>query len=169
MTGNRRWGIVIGAAALAGLILVGLLVVTGRFRLVGPLSGRFRSNGEQIYFTATSQRGTPITSDMGMGMMQGGTLACATCHGADGRGGQVRMMMGVFEAPDIRYRTLTSEEHGEEGEEGMEHEPFTDEAIKRAITEGVEPNGEPLDRPMPRWSMTDEDLDDLVEFLKTLD
>jgi len=64
---------------------------------------------------------------------------------------------------------LTSEEHGEGGEEGMEHEPYTDEDIKRAITEGIEPDGEPLDWPMPRWTMSDEDLDDLIEFLKTLD
>ena len=77
--------------------------------------------------------------------------------------------MRVFEAPDIRYQTLTAEEHGEEGKEEMEHGPYTDEDIKRAITEGVEPDGEPLDWPMPRWSMSDEDLDDLLEFLKTLD
>ena len=138
MTRNRRWGVVVGAAVLTGLVLVGLyaglLAVTGGFSSVSPWGGRFRSNGEQIYFIATSQRGTPITSDMGMGMMQGRMMTCATCHGADGRGGQVRMMMGVFEAPDVRYQTLTSEEHGEEGEEGMEHETFTDETIKQAIT-----------------------------------
>jgi hypothetical protein len=31
----------------------------------------------------------------------------------------------------------------------MEHKPYTDETIKRAITEGVEPDGESLDWPMP--------------------
>ena len=75
------------------------------------------------------------------------------------------MMMRVIEVPDIRYETLTSEEHGEE----EEHEPYSEEAIKLAITEGVEPDGEPLEWPMPRWSMSDQDLEDLVEFLKTLD
>lgn len=43
------------------------------------------------------------------------------------------------------------------------------ELIKRAITEGLNPAGEPLDRTMPRWQMSEEDLDDLLEFLKTLD
>jgi len=52
---------------------------------------------------------------------------------------------------------------------GVGHESYTDETIKQAITEGVEPDGEPLDWPMPRWSMSDEDLNDLIEFLKTLD
>jgi hypothetical protein len=77
------------------------------------------------------------------------------------------MMMRVIDVPDIRYETLTSEDHGNHGEE--EHEPYTEETIKRAITEGVEPDGEPLDWPMPRWSISDEDLDDLVDFLKTLE
>ncbi|MFQ5812484.1 MAG: hypothetical protein ACE5I2_04745 [Anaerolineae bacterium] len=29
--------------------------------------------------------------------------------------------------------------------------------------------GPELDWPMPRWTMSDDDLDDLLEFLKTLD
>ncbi len=126
---------------------------------------QFRSNGEQIYFTATSQRGSLITADMGMGPMGGGMMACVSCHGPDGRGGRVRMMMGSFVAPDIRYKTLTTAEHTE----GEAHPPYTDETIKRAITQGIDPAGEPLDWPMPRWSMTEADLEDLLAFLKTLD
>ncbi len=144
--------IVIGAV---GLIVVGILN--------RPQIG---SNGEQIYFTATSQRGTPIFSDMGMGIMGGGMIACATCHGPDGRGGRVQMMMRSFVAPDIRYKTLTSEMMGQA--EGEGHPPYTDETIKRAITQGVDPAGKPLEWPMPRWTMSTEDLDDLVAFLKTL-
>ncbi len=167
---KTSWWLVVGGGVLVGLLLVACLALALRFT-EPTASGGYSSNGEQIYFTATSQRGTPVTSDMGMGMgmMRGGMMTCASCHGPDGRGGQVRMMMRAFEAPDIRYKTLTSEEHGEEGEEEMEHEPYTDETIKQAITKGVEPDGEPLDWPMPRWMMSDEDLDDLLEFLKTLD
>jgi cytochrome c oxidase subunit 2 len=43
------------------------------------------------------------------------------------------------------------------------------ETIKRAITEGVEPDGEAMDLTMPRWQMSERDLHDLLEFLKTLD
>ncbi|MGA9350089.1 MAG: cytochrome c [Anaerolineae bacterium] len=164
------WWVVVGGGVVAGLFLVACLGLVW-WRLAWPwgpattVPTRYRSNGEQIYLTATSQRGTPIVSDMGMEMMGGGMMTCASCHGPDGRGRRVRMMMHVFETPDIRYKTLTTAEHGEE----MEHEPYTDETIKRAITQGIEPNGEPLDWPMPRWAMSDEDLDDLLEFLKTLD
>ncbi len=164
------WLLVIGGGVVVGLILVacvGLLLWPE-----GPLGGvmgtwRFDSNGEQIYFTGTSQRGTPITAEMepGMGRMRGSRLTCASCHGDGGQGGQIQMMMRSVDVPDIRYETLVGYEHEHE----HEHEPYTQETIRRAITEGVDPDGEPLDWPMPRWSMSDEDLDDLIEYLKTLD
>ncbi|MDH3876031.1 MAG: hypothetical protein OET07_17960, partial [Desulfobacteraceae bacterium] len=50
-------------------------------------TGAFRSNGERIYFTATSERGTEITytggPTSGGWMMMGGRLACVSCHGPD--------------------------------------------------------------------------------------
>lgn len=101
-------------------------------------------------------------------------MSCVDCHGEDGRGGTVQMggMMGVmggFEAPDIRYSTLTEEENGHYEQEGEEHPPYTDELLKRAITDGVNPADERLETPMPRWNMSEEDLDDLVDYLKTLE
>jgi cytochrome c oxidase subunit 2 len=169
---KANWPLVIGGAVLAGLAVVACLcalwfTATAFFAPRTAERAEYRSNGAQIYFTATSWSGTRVTSDLRIGMMRSGTVACATCHGPDGRGGRVRMMMRVFDAPDIRYGTLVSGEHGEEDEH--EHEPWTDATIKQAIMQGVEPNGEPLNWPMPRWTMSDQDLDDLLEFLKTLD
>jgi mono/diheme cytochrome c family protein len=169
-----RWLRVIGAGLLVGLMLVACL---GAFLwLTGPLSlrnaSRFESNGAQIYFTGTSQRGSQITADMGpeMGRMRGSRMTCAACHGPDGRGGDVEMMMRIIDVPDVRYEALTSEEHGGHDEETEEDHPaYTEETIKRAITEGVDSGGEPLDWPMPRWSMSDADLNDLVDFLRSLD
>ncbi len=68
---------------------------------------------------------------------------------------------------DIRYHALTEEEHDEH--EGEEHPPYTDETIKRAITDGLNPAGESLDYTMPHWQMSDDNLNDLLEFLKTLE
>ncbi len=164
------WGMVIGGGVVVGVLL---LACVGLFLWpTGPVRGfigrlRFESNGAQIYFTSTSRRGTSIRAETGAEMrgMRESQLTCASCHGSDGRGGQTQIMMRVIEVPDIRYEALIGDDHGDE--EG--HESFTEDTIKRAITDGVEPDGEPLDWPMPRWSMGDEDLDDLVEFLKTLD
>ncbi len=129
-----------------------------------PPFDTFVSNGEQIFFTGTSSRGT-ITTTRGPFWFQMHGGGCATCHGPDGRGGRVTMM-GSFTSPNITYKVLTGEEEGNHEEE---HEPYTDTLIKRAITRGIEPDGEELDRNMPRWQMSDKDINDLIEYLKTLD
>jgi mono/diheme cytochrome c family protein len=95
--------------------------------------------------------------------MHGGGYAA--CHGSDGRGGSP-ILMGTAISSDIRYKHLLEEdEHGE----GEEHPPYTDALIKRAITQGLDPAGEPLDLTMPRWRLSDRDLNDLLEYLKGLD
>lgn len=172
MTTSLKWPLMIGLAVLVGIVLVlcSGLTLWGLGQSGGFLR-RYETNGERIYFTATSQRGTAITQDlgtgsMGPGMMMGGRLACATCHGSDGRGGRVRMMMASFVAPDIRYGTLTGADEHDGGHE--DHPPYTDETIKQAITQGLDPAGNPLAWPMPRWSMSQADLEDLLSYLKTL-
>ena len=75
-------------------------------------------------------------------------------------------MMSNEESPNITYDALTEEEDGERGEE--EHPPYNERLIKRAITDGLDPAGNLLDPVMPRWDMNNEDLDDLIDFLKTL-
>jgi len=140
-------------------------------------TGSFRSNGERIYFTSSSDRGTSITSTGGSsaggmmgngsagGMMNGrssggmvgnGNLTCASCHGADGRGG-VHTMMGMqtMKAPDIRWSTLKSE--------------FDAKKFRLAVAQGQDPDGKKqLNRDMPRWNIGNDDLADLITYLKTL-
>ena len=99
-------------------------------------------------------------------------ITCANCHGPEGRGGRVTMMMARFDVPDITWDKLTQEEnHAEkpDNDEHEEHPPYTEETLKSAITRGINPAGEPLDDEMPHWSMSGQDLDDLVGFIKTLD
>jgi hypothetical protein len=126
----------------------------------------FSSNGEMIFHTGYNQDGqkVPLKGGPGWIYMHGG--ACVTCHGAYGKGGGIPHMC-ITEAPSISYHHLTEEEHAEEEEEP--HPPYTDETIKKAIKDGVNPGGEELDLCMPRWEMTDEDLDDTLEYLKTLE
>lgn len=169
MNSRTVWIVVIVAAVLVGLALVCCVALGFGGYLVtrpgaeGAQPQEYVSNGQMIYFTSRNQQGQRIPFD-GAPMwlyMQGGS--CASCHGADGRGG-APVMMGTEIPGDIRYSHLTEEEH----EEGEEHPPYTDELIRRAITLGLNPAGEPLDLTMPRWRMSDQDLDDLIEFLKTL-
>jgi len=159
------------AAVLVGLALVCCVAfISGAYLVTRPGAETVPpeehvSNGQLIYFTGRNERGERIPFDDGpMWLhMRGGS--CAACHGANGRGG-APVMMGTEVPGDIRYHHLIEEEEHEEGEE---HPPYTDELIKRAITLGLNPAGEPLDLTMPRWHMSDQDLDDLLKFLKTLD
>ncbi|MEZ4864840.1 MAG: c-type cytochrome [Caldilineaceae bacterium] len=166
---------------IAALVIV-LLVTACTPSGFGPFT-RFASNGERIYFTGTSANG-PISYSggdygpmagrgmMGRGMMRGISLACADCHGSDAKGGQHFMHMQLMDAPDIRWRTLTSGEeagdtHADEGGHEMAHEPYTPETFARAVRNGIDPAGNPLDAAMPRWQMSDQDITDLIEFLQT--
>ncbi|MBI4734390.1 MAG: cytochrome c [Rubrobacteridae bacterium] len=128
----------------------------------GPSENGFSSNGEQIFFTGASSKNT-ITTTGGPHWFQMHGGGCASCHGPDGRGGHIAMM-GSFEAPNITYDVLAgkaSDEH--------EHKPYTDSLIKRAIATGIDSSGDQLDQNMPRWKMTDRDVNDVIGYLKTLE
>ena len=123
--------------------------------------GAFASNGERLYFTATSERGSAITFSGGpasngwMMMGGGGQLACASCHGPDGRGGVHSMgMMQVMGAPDIRWSMIGGE--------------FDAEKFGLAVTKGQDPDGTQLNTDMPHWNIDDDDLADLIDYLKSL-
>jgi hypothetical protein len=141
-------------------------------RVFGRLTGsQYASNGERIYFTATSGSGNRIRYRGGSsGGMMMGRLTCASCHGEDGRGGEHFMHMNTMDAPDIRWETLSSIEHGgHEGSDENDELPYDAEAFSQAVREGITPGGDRLSSEMPRWEMSNEDLQDLIAFLKTLD
>jgi cytochrome c oxidase subunit 2 len=125
----------------------------------------FTSNGEMIYYTGVNESGwqIPISGGPHWLYVHGGS--CVSCHGVNGRGG-VPIMMSVSVPSDITYEYLTSV--GEHADEHEEHSPYTDETIKIAIREGKDPSGENLDYTMPRWDMSDSDVGDIIEYLKTL-
>ncbi|MCJ7683105.1 MAG: cytochrome c [Desulfobacteraceae bacterium] len=149
------------------LVVIGTFLLSGCASQPSPMgtngaawgTGAFSSNGEQIYFTATSERGTAIAYTSGPGsnnwMMMNGQLTCASCHGPNGQGGKHSMgMMQEMDAEDIRWSVLQPE--------------FDAEKFQLAVTKGQDPDGTQLSTDMPRWNISDEDLADLIAFLKTL-
>jgi cytochrome c oxidase subunit II len=128
----------------------------------------YSSNGERIYFTGTSAHdritfsGGDFGGMMGNGGMMGSQLACANCHGPDGRGSQFIVHMTEITAPDIRWSILTK------AEPNMDHPPYDEQTFKQAVTQGLDPAGHPLEAAMPHWQMSDQDLNDMIAFLKTL-
>jgi cytochrome c oxidase subunit II len=125
---------------------------------------QYSSNGERIYHTGVNDRDERIAFEGGPMWLYAHGGACVTCHGESGRGGRPVMMLRAVPA-DIRYESLISGKYDPSGEVGT---PYTDELIVRAIRQGIDPDGKPLDPGMPRWQMTDNDVRDVIEYLKSL-
>ncbi|MEO8411387.1 MAG: c-type cytochrome, partial [Propionivibrio sp.] len=137
------------------------------------------TNGARIYFTAASERGTRPSYTggpklgggmMGGGMMGGGMmggygqlLTCASCHGPEARGGIHTMHMRFMTAPDIRYSALS---HMPEMKERQR--PYDIDDFRQSVEQGLHPDGEVLSEDMPRWKMSNDDLNDLFTFLQSL-
>lgn len=121
----------------------------------------FASNGERLYFTGRSASGSemkPYGGNHHMKMMGGG--GCVDCHGTDRKGG--RLWPNFWQiAPPITAEKLV----GQHSQNNHSHEGYNGETLARAITEGIRPDGSSLGKGMPRWSMVDEDLQDLVTYL----
>lgn len=167
--------------AAIGLTLVLSLAIAscGRtdFRGTAWGDGSFASNGERIYFTATSDNNSDIDYEGGPdlgGMMMGGQLSCASCHGPNARGGVHQMHMERMDAPNIRWSALSGEAAAEHEDEADEPEDghggvYDLETFRLAVIDGVHPDGEPLSDDMPRWVLSDEDLADLFTYLQSLE
>ncbi len=121
----------------------------------------FSSNGERIYYTEIDSMGRRIGFEGGpiWLTMRGGS--CVDCHGTNGKGG-VPVMMGT-EIPADLTNLFTTQSHGD-----GKMVPYNDDLLKRAITKGIDSNGESLDPTMPRWYLPEKDLNDLVTYIKTL-
>lgn len=68
-------------------------------------------------------------------------------------------------APSLVAESLFGERHASSGDHDN-HDAYDEVSLRRAIVQGIDPSGEPLDEAMPRWSMETSDLSDLIEYLK---
>ena len=117
------------------------------------------SRGKRIYTTGETESGRVIRAELQVAgpKSSASTLACTQCHGEEGEG------IGVI-VPNIRGEVLFDSAGHEH--ERRRHGPFNDVSVARAIREGIDAAGNKLEATMPRYSMTDADMADLVAYLK---
>ncbi|MEW5854070.1 MAG: c-type cytochrome [Myxococcota bacterium] len=113
------------------------------------LRGESLSGGEVV--AAVSANGVAVPASV---------LPCVGCHGRNGKG---RPEGGVAPA-DITWSALTRP-YAITTPSGRKRPAYTEELLRRAITEGVDPAGNVLLDAMPRYRMSSEDLADLVAFI----
>ncbi len=160
---------------MGAIVLIAFVVVYGggsSFHF-GPSWDRenwpaqFQSNGERIYFTGTSSSGVRISAiggGMHMQMHRGG---CVTCHGADRQGSRLMPKFWKVVPPLTPAALFNMHDESSNNDGHGDHEEYDDTTLRRAITKGIDPSGEPLDREMPRWILAAQDIADLIEFLKS--
>ena len=125
-----------------------------------------QSPGEQIYNRGTSLSGDPITAYVGEDAvaLPASAVPCGSCHGPDGRG----RPEGGLTPSDITWSQLTKS-YGHRHDYGRDHPAFDDASTVTAIAAGLDPAGNRLDRAMPRYSMSKEDSQALLDYLKRLE
>jgi mono/diheme cytochrome c family protein len=106
-------------------------------------------NGERIFQTGRDTDGKQITA-----ASRPLRSSCAACHGPNGAGG-IKVADDAVSA-DLRHRVLAKEKPA-----------WTQQRLERAISQGIDNEGERLNPVMPRWRMSARDLHDVAEYVLT--
>ena len=151
---------------LAGLVCSVALDAGGRTGATSqdPLTLR-EGRGKQIYVRGASPSGKEILAYLGESSLEvpGSSMPCANCHGLDGKG---RPEAGV--TPSNLTSEALTKPYGLTHADGRKHPPYTERGLEFAITRGVDPAGNKLGSVMPRYSMSRDDLADLIAYLGRL-
>jgi ABC-type branched-subunit amino acid transport system substrate-binding protein len=149
-----RW---LGALAAGATFAAGVLAQ--------PLAS-LEQAGKRLYDDGLDRSGRPIEARVAGSAtpLKGKALACGNCHGEDGRG---RPESGV-DPGDVTWTDLTKP-YGHAHANNRRHGPYDRRSFIRAMHDGVDPAGNPLEPAMPRYDLDDASLDALIAYLKRLD
>ena len=121
--------------------------------------------GKYLYEEGRSRSRRVIMADLQSGEpVPASVLPCINCHGADGRG--AKDYVGV--APlNVNWYALASS--GDHQHALRAHRPFDEDSLARAIILGKDPDGNDMDKAMPRYDLGKDDTMDLIAYLKVMD
>jgi ABC-type branched-subunit amino acid transport system substrate-binding protein len=120
--------------------------------------------GKAFYLRGESASGQEITAMMGEIDVPASTLTCAGCHGARGEG----KTEGGVTAGNMTWAYLTKP-YGHSDEGGRKHQAFSETSFTRLLTSGLDPAGNKLAVAMPSYRMSQEDMANLIAYLKRIE
>jgi mono/diheme cytochrome c family protein len=110
--------------------------------------------GRAIYYDGVGREGR-LAYTQGPDWLRFAGAGCAVCHGDRGQGLTVQASGVTGVAPAVTWAAL--------GARG-----YDEAALRKALTEGIDPHGREFHYYMPRWAMSDAELDALVAYLRAL-
>jgi len=122
--------------------------------------------GKHIYLRGEGGSESPVYATLGDPPMQVSAkmLPCVNCHGYAGRG----IPEGGVTPSNVSWSSLTKS-YGTVHATGRRHGPYDENKLKRAITEGIDPSGNVLGVGMPKFQMSDADMEALIAYLKCIE
>lgn len=112
------------------------------------------ARGKSIFHQGIGASGDPIEATFTFGgTLRGSAAACVVCHGSDGRGRRE----GGFQTADLSPHLLKAQPNGRKA--------WDKDGLAKAITEGVDPAGRPLDPGMPRYRLSEDRAKEIVSYL----
>jgi hypothetical protein len=160
-----------------GVLMIGLggaaLTATAKPRVAEPDPGG-SPIGEAIYLKGVVGSGAPLTASRADAEPEiGERAACVNCHRRSGLGSKearssIPPITGQFlfhpptgKPEDLQLPYIPGARLG--------REPYTDATLARAIREGLDSEGRPLNYLMPRFALNDADMAALIAHLRALD
>jgi ABC-type branched-subunit amino acid transport system substrate-binding protein len=145
-----------------------LSIASAVFYQTAPMSRREltpqEKHGKAFYLRGESASGQEITALMGEIDVPASTLTCAGCHGLRGEG---KTEGGVTAGP-LTWSYLTKP-YGHKDEGDRKHPAFSETSFVRMLTAGLDPAGNKLAVAMPTYRMSQEDMANLVAYLKRIE
>jgi mono/diheme cytochrome c family protein len=142
-------------------VLAALLALVGMAWAAEPgrPSAELFAAGERLYREGRLASGAPVTALVqGDVPLRGTQVTCQNCHGRSG--------MGVIEGDSIAAAVAAPLLFAPDAQRGR---PAYDEStLARALRDGVDPLGRPIDPLMPRYRLGDRDVAALTAYLRQL-
>src|SRR5262249_20515008 len=156
------------AAGYLSLIVLSALILTSTSASGPQAESRLtpqEQRGREIYLRGISSSGKEISAVMGNSGTQipASSIACANCHGPEGRG----KTEGGVSPTNLTWDSLTRP-YTVTTPSGRQHSAYDEALLKRAITMGFDPAGNQLHVAMPRFRMSLEDMADLIAYIKKI-
>jgi ABC-type branched-subunit amino acid transport system substrate-binding protein len=120
--------------------------------------------GKAFYLRGESASGQEITALMSDIDVPASTLTCAGCHGLRGEG----ITEGGVTAGPLTWSHLTKP-YGHTDDGGRKHQAFSESSFVRMLTAGLDPAGNKLAVAMPTYRMSQEDMTNLIAYLKRIE